>query len=58
MLKACKIRLYPNEQQKQIISSQIGGNRYIYNRMLALNILARGIHGNNAYSQTPLDGVA
>lgn len=24
----------------------------------ALNILARGIHGNNAYSQTPLDGVA
>jgi putative transposase len=24
----------------------------------ALNILARGIHGNNAYSQTLLDGVA
>lgn len=47
MLKACKIRLYPNEQQKQIISSQIGGNRYIYNRMLALKIYAYKKFGIN-----------
>jgi putative transposase len=40
MLKACKIRLYPNEKQKQIIASQIGGSRYIFNRMLALKIFA------------------
>jgi len=40
MLKACKIRLYPNEQQKHIIATQIGGCRYIYNRMLALRINA------------------
>jgi hypothetical protein len=31
MLKANKIRLYPNKEQKQIISSQIGGARYIFN---------------------------
>ncbi len=36
MLKAVKVRLYPNEQQKQHISSQIGGARYVYNRALAL----------------------
>ena len=47
MLKSCKIRLYPNEQQKQIISSQIGGNRYIYNRMLALKIYAYKKFGIN-----------
>jgi len=47
MLKACKIRLYPNEQQKQIITSQIGGNRYIYNRMLALKIYAYKKFGIN-----------
>lgn len=47
MLKACKIRLYPNKQQKQIISSQIGGNRYIYNRMLALKIYAYKKFGIN-----------
>ena len=36
MLKAVKVRLYPNNEQKQIISSQIGGARYVYNRALAL----------------------
>ena len=34
MLKAQKVRLYPNKEQ--IISSQIGGARYVYNRALAL----------------------
>ena len=36
MLKAQKVRLYPNKEQERIISSQIGGARYVYNRALAL----------------------
>lgn len=40
MLKAQKVRLYPNNEQKQIISSQIGGARYVYNRALALRKFA------------------
>jgi len=36
MLKAQKVRLYPNNEQKQLIASQIGGARYVYNRALAL----------------------
>jgi len=40
MLKAVKVRLYPNKEQKQTISSQIGAVRYVYNRTLALRINA------------------
>ena len=40
MLKAQKVRLYPNKEQQQIISSQIGGVRYVYNRTLALRKFA------------------
>ena len=40
MLKALKVRLYPNNTQKQIIASQIGAVRYVYNRTLALRINA------------------
>jgi putative transposase len=47
MLKACKIRLYPNKEQKQIIASQIGGSRYIFNRMLALKIYTYKKFGKN-----------
>lgn len=36
MLKAVKVRLYPNTEQKQLIAFQIGGARYVYNRALAL----------------------
>ncbi|MDD3591388.1 MAG: transposase [Sulfurovum sp.] len=36
MLKAVKVRLYPTSEQKQLISSQLGGARYVYNRALAL----------------------
>ncbi len=36
MLKAQKVRLYPNKEQRAMISSQIGGARYVYNRALAL----------------------
>jgi len=47
MLKAVKVRLYPNNAQKQIIATQIGGTRYIYNRMLALKIFAYKKFGKN-----------
>ncbi len=40
MLKAQKVRLYPNKEQQQIISSQMGGARYVYNRALALRKFA------------------
>ena len=39
-MKAVKVRLYPNATQKQIITSQIGAVRYVYNRTLALRINA------------------
>lgn len=42
-----KVKLYPNSTQKQIIASQIGGNRYIYNRMLALKKFAYTRFGMN-----------
>jgi len=39
-MKAVKVRLFPNKEQKQIIASQIGAIRYVYNRTLALRINA------------------
>ena len=39
-MKAQKVRLYPNKAQREIISSQIGGVRYVYNRALALRKFA------------------
>ena len=39
-MKAVKVRLYPNAEQRQIIASQIGAVRYVYNRTLALRIFA------------------
>ncbi len=36
MLKAVKVRLYPTKVQQEIIASQFGTCRYIYNRSLAL----------------------
>lgn len=39
-MKAVKVRLYPTEQQKEIITSQIGAARYVYNRTLALRKFA------------------
>jgi len=40
MLKAQKVRLYPNKEQQQIIFSQIVRARYVYNRALALRKFA------------------
>lgn len=36
MLKAVKVRLYPTKAQREIVASQFGACRYIYNRSLAL----------------------
>jgi putative transposase len=47
MLKTCKIRLYPSKTQQQIIASQIGGSRYVFNRMLALRKNAYEKFGKN-----------
>ena len=47
MLKTCKIRLYPNKIQQQTIASQIGGSRYIFNRMLSLRKNAYEKFGKN-----------
>jgi len=46
-LKAIKVRLYPNAVQRQIIASQIGAVRYVYNRALALRIFAYKKFGKN-----------
>lgn len=34
VLKAVRVRLYPNAEQQHIIASQIGAVRYVYNRTL------------------------
>ena len=47
MLKTCKIRLYPSKTQQQTIASQIGGSRYIFNRMLSIRKSAYEKFGKN-----------
>lgn len=34
MLKSIKIRIYPNNVQKEFISKQLGCCRFIYNKLL------------------------
>ncbi len=36
MLRAIKVRLYPNKEQEQIINKLLGCYRFVYNYMLAL----------------------
>lgn len=36
MLRAFKIRLYPNKEQEQSINKLLGCYRFVYNHMLAL----------------------
>ncbi|MCI0500125.1 MAG: transposase, partial [Epsilonproteobacteria bacterium] len=38
MLQVVKVRLYPNEAQKQLLSQHFGSCRFIYNRMLSMKI--------------------
>ena len=35
MLRAIKIRLYPNKTQEQVLNSVLGCYRFVYNHMLA-----------------------
>lgn len=36
MLRALKIRLYPNKEQEQAMNKLLGCYRFVYNQMLAL----------------------
>lgn len=36
MLRAIKVRLYPNKEQEQAINQLLGCYRFVYNYMLAL----------------------
>lgn len=38
MLQVIKVRLYPNDAQKQLLSQHFGSCRFIYNRMLGMKI--------------------
>ncbi|MCB2288549.1 IS200/IS605 family element transposase accessory protein TnpB [Clostridium sp. CS001] len=38
MLKACKFRLYPNEEQRIYLAKTFGCTRFVYNKMLAERI--------------------
>ncbi len=38
MLQGVKVRLYPNAEQKQLLSQHFGSCRFIYNRMLDMKI--------------------
>ena len=35
---ACKYRIYPNKQQKEIIAKTFGSCRFVYNKYLAMRI--------------------
>lgn len=35
MLRAIKIRLYPNKTQEQVLNKVLGCYRFVYNQMLA-----------------------
>ena len=36
MLRAIKVRLYPNKEQEQTLNKTLGCYRFVYNQMLAL----------------------
>ena len=37
-MKAYKFRIYPNEAQKELIEKTFGCNRFVYNKMLSIQI--------------------
>lgn len=47
MLRAVKIRLYPNSGQTETINRLLGCSRYVYNALLALKIKEYNENGNN-----------
>ena len=47
MLRAVKIRLYPNSEQTEMINRLLGCSRYVYNALLALKTKEYNENGNN-----------
>lgn len=47
MIKALKIRLYPNQQQEECINSLLGSYRFVYNKCLNHKITAYTEHGKS-----------
>ena len=47
MLKAIKIRLYPNQDQQIYISKLFGCSRFIYNKCLSFKSIEYGLWNNS-----------
>lgn len=47
MLRAVKIRLYPNSEQTETVNRLLGCSRYVYNALLALKTKEYNENGNN-----------
>lgn len=47
MLRAVKIRIYPNSEQTETINRLLGCSRYVYNALLALKTKEYNENGNN-----------
>ena len=47
MIKALKIRLYPNQQQASYIDNLLGSYRFVYNKCLNYKITAYTEHGKS-----------
>ena len=50
MLRAIKIRLYPNKEQELKLNKVLGCYRFVYNQMLAQKQNAYKIDKTNAFS--------
>ena len=47
MLRAIKVRLYPNKQQEQALNKVLGCYRFVYNHMLARKQEAYNLNKTN-----------
>ena len=47
MMRAVKVRLYPNREQEETIKRLLGCSRYVYNALLALKTKEYNENGNN-----------
>ena len=46
MLKAIKIKLYPNKNQENYISNLLGSSRFVYNQCLSFKSIEYGLWDN------------